>query len=204
MTIRPAKPERSTGSRILLDLLIIVVATVAVVWTVSTFFISSYYVPSGSMETTLNIGDRVFAQKWGLKDLHRGDVVVFKDPHHWLQGQAVNDGYLVKRIIGLPGDRVSCCDAVGRVQVNGISVVEPYVKEGESPSEDTFDAVVPAGQLWVMGDNRDESSDSRYHAEPFVPESDVVAKVRYVYYPFGQARWLEDESDVFAGIPRLG
>lgn len=203
MSARAVNREERGTSRVLRDILIIVLGTTAVVWFAATFLVASYYVPSASMETTLNIGDRLFAQKFnvGVKDLKRGDVVIFKDPHNWLEGEST-DGYLVKRIIGLPGDTVSCCDALGKLQINGISVTEPYVKYGESPSDVNFTATVPKGQLWVMGDNRDESSDSRYHTDaPFVPISDVVAKVDYVYYPFSDHRGLGDYGYVFEGVP---
>lgn len=201
MKARAVNPEERGTFRVLRDLLIIIVAVIAIVWGTSTYLLGSYYVPSASMESTLNIGDRIFGQKWGLgNDIKRGDVVIFKDPHDWLAGEST-DGYLVKRVIGLPGDTVSCCDALGRVQVNGISITEPYVKYGESPSEDAFTATVPKGSLWVMGDNRDESNDSRYQDYPFVPVDDVVAKVFYVYYPFSNQHKLVDYGYVFEGVP---
>lgn len=196
------REERGT-SRVLLDLLIIIVSVTAIVWGTSTFLLGSYYIPSASMETTLNIGDRIFGQKVGLgDDIKRGDVVIFKDPHDWLKGEST-DGYLVKRVIGLPGDTVTCCDALGRLQVNGVAINEPYVKHGESPSEESFTTKVPEGSMWVMGDNRDESNDSRYQEYPFVPMDDVVAKVFYVYYPFAEHRGLTDYSYLFDAVPDL-
>lgn len=200
-TVGKERLEDSYRFRVLRSLLIIIVVVAAITWFATRFLFSNFYIPSASMETTLNINERVMVQKFDLHNIHRGDVIVFADPGNWLEDQSVNDGYLVKRVIGLPGDVVSCCDAAGRVQVNGTSITEPYVKAGEAPSEDTFSQAVPAGDLWVMGDNRDESADSRYHNPGFVPISKVYGKVVAVYYPFNKAHFLTNYGYVFDKVP---
>jgi signal peptidase I len=200
-TVGKERLEDSYRFRVLRSLLIIIVAVAAITWFATRFLFSNFYIPSASMETTLNINDRVVVQKFDLNNIHRGDVIVFADPDNWLAGEDVSDGYLVKRVIGLPGDTVACCDAAGRVQVNGVGITEPYVKAGEAPSQDTFSQAVPAGELWVMGDNRDESADSRYHTPGFVPISKVYGKVVAVYYPFDKAHFMTDYSGVFASVP---
>ena len=122
------------GFRVLRDLVIVVVVVVAIVFITQRYLVSSFYVPSASMESTLNIGDRVIAEKFDLH-IHRGDVIIFHDPGGWLRGQSVNDGYLVKRVIGVPGDRVACCNSLGQVTVNGTALNEHYIKNGESASK---------------------------------------------------------------------
>ncbi|PID52946.1 MAG: signal peptidase I, partial [Micrococcales bacterium] len=183
---------------------------------IKTFLAQAFYIPSGSMENTLAVGDRVMVSLLtpGPFDLERGDVVVFKDPGEWLTGveepergtvsQAMVDAFtfigvlpqdagqhLIKRVIGLPGDDVACCDADGRITVNGAAIDESgYVREGARPSADPFDVKVPEGRLWVMGDNRANSDDSRAHYvatqdEEYstVPISNVVGRAVFVFYP---------------------
>ena len=137
------------------------------------FIAQTFVIPSGSMQNTLEIGDRVLAKKFG--DFQRGDVVVFSDTGHWLHDDQGSDdqssedkpGYLIKRVIGMPGDHVVCCDTAGRLTVNGHALEETdylFVNEDGTtvhPSDITFDVVVPEGRIFVMGDHRDVSSDSR-------------------------------------------
>ena len=137
--------------------------------------VQSFYVPSGSMEPTIRPGDRILVNKTAAgDDLQRGDVVVFdgtssfaaadRSPHQSeglvgrvlggaasLFGVDLGEQDFVKRIVGLPGDRVVCCDAQGRVSVNGTAVEEGYLPQGVSPSDTTFDVTVPADRLWLMG-----------------------------------------------------
>jgi signal peptidase I len=180
------------------------------------------------MENTLLEGDRVLVSKLtpGPFHLGHGDVVVFKDPNHWLgdssaisqdEGPLRNAAretltfvgllpadsgqHLIKRVIGLPGDHVICCDSKGRLTVNGQSLDEPYLYPGDRPSEKTFDITVPAGQLWVMGDHRSVSQDSRFHDPGTVPISDVVGRAFIVVWPFDRWTLLHEPADTFSKVP---
>jgi signal peptidase I len=132
--------------------------------------------------------------------LQRGDVVVFQDPGGWL-GPGMGDD-LIKRVIGLPGDTVSCCDTQGRLQVNGHAVDEPYVllqSGSDRVSGDDFSETVPAGQIWVMGDNRYDSADSRVHGT--VPESDVVGRAFVITWPANRWSLLSRYGDEWDAVP---
>ena len=189
----PPATRRAGGLRWLRDLVVIVLIALLVSWGVRTFLVRSFFIPSASMEQTLLIGDRILVNELvpGVMDLHRGDVVVFEDPGGWLAAGEGDD--LVKRVIGLPGDTVSCCDSEGRLRVNGEPLDEPYlnVPEGDPASLTPFDVTVPDGALWVMGDNRERSADSRSHVtgpyEGFVPLGHVVGRAMVVFWPLG--RW---------------
>ena len=113
--------------------------------------------------------------------------------------------HLIKRVIGLPGDRVACCDAAGRIEVNSSPIVEPYLKPGSVPSEFGFDVVVPPERLWVMGDNRQNSQDSRAHlGEPgggMVPIDDVVGRAVVVMWPLDRLAALRNPSATFGDVP---
>ncbi|WP_051944759.1 signal peptidase I [Streptacidiphilus rugosus] len=180
-----------------------------------TFLVQVFSIPSGSMQNTIAIGDRVAVDKfspWFGWQPKRGDVVVFNDPSNWLKNDPVpksgavlgavkntftflgllpSDRDLIKRVIGVPGDTVACCDSHGRILVNGKPIDEPYLYPGNPPSRIPFKVTVPAGELWVMGDHRDISADSRFHMnEPgggFVPEKDVVGRAMAVVWPL--SRW---------------
>ena len=197
---------------------------------VKTFLVQAFYIPSPSMHETLIENDRILVSKLvpGPLSLHRGDIVVFKDPGGWLETQpvvrktgwqrTVNDlltwvgllpvdagEHLVKRVIGLPGDHVSSAGNGAPVMVNGVALKEPYVAPGSQPSSMAFDVVVPPGSLWVMGDNRDHSSDSRYHqGNPgggSVPEANVVGVAFVIVWPLDRATILHNPSATFAGVP---
>lgn len=169
-----------------------------------------------------------------LLPLHRGDVIVFTDPGDWLAGeqqpvaapstpvaaaadqllsivglspQDAND-HLVKRVIGLPGDHVACCDARGRMTVNGAPLVEPYTHLPAGVTTESrlpFDVVVEPGDVWVEGDNRDDSADSRYHQDTStgggVPIKDVVGRAFVISWPVSRWRYLSDYPKTFAGVP---
>ncbi|MDN4477205.1 signal peptidase I [Demequina lignilytica] len=178
---------------------------------IKTFFFQSFYIPSPSMVPTLEVGDRILVTKWRPDPLplRRGDIVVFKDPNNWLghsseeqsglhlvvkdvltwTGLLPEDAgeHLIKRVIGLPGDTVVCDDPDGPVVVNGEALDEPYIAEGSRACGTTFTAVVPDGYLWVMGDNRDDSADSRAHmGDPgggAVPRANVVGTTFAVVWP---------------------
>ncbi|MBR4414717.1 MAG: signal peptidase I [Aeriscardovia sp.] len=173
------------------------------------FIVGIYVVPSGSMENTLMIGDRIMTSKLDgkLTPLKRGDIIVFKDPGHWLTTQeddVPGGGFLVKRLIGLPGDDVACCDASGDITVNGQPINETsYLKPGDPPSLIRFNVVVTPGNLFVLGDNRSNSADSRYHLnenDGLVPVSDVVGVVKLVYWPLDRVKWISRPASVFEKV----
>jgi signal peptidase I len=172
------------------------------------FVAEAFYVPSESMYDTLTKDDRILAEKISYlhRDVDRGDIVVFKDPDNWLDeaqtqpgtlrsiGEFVGilprsgEGHLVKRVIGIGGDRVICCNKHGQITVNGIALDErEYLLKDAKPSEVPFSVLVPAGHLWVMGDNRAESADSRAHmggpGGGFVPVENVVGRACCVIWP---------------------
>jgi signal peptidase I len=153
-----------------------------------------FAIPSGSMRETLRPHDRVLVDKlsYRLGAVRRGDVVVFDGVDSFTAagppGPAASATYFVKRVTGLPGDRVRCCDARGRMTVNGAAVEESaYLYPGDAPSEVEFDVRVPAGRLWVMGDHRAASADSRAHlGDPgggTVAVHRVVGRVVAVVWP---------------------
>ncbi len=183
---------------------------------VKAFFVQAFFVPSVSMEPTFVKQDRILVEKWSYwsGDVQRGDIVVFDDPGGWLGPQESQQpsnivqkglerlglyptgGHLVKRVIGVAGDEVKCCNAKGRVTVNGVALDETdYLMPGVRPSEQTFDVTVPDDSLWVMGDNRPQSGDSRLHmsdpTEGFVPVDGVVGKVWAIVWPFGRTEILD-------------
>lgn len=173
------------------------------------FVFGIYVVPSGSMENTLLIGDHILTLKLDGKwtPLRRGDVIVFKDPGHWLsaaQDDAIGGGFLVKRLIGLPGDTVACCTAQGLVTINGVPIHEQsYLYPGNPPSLIKFDVKVTPGHIFVMGDHRNISADSRYHLnedDGLVPISDVVGVVKLVWWPIDRWRYIGNHSSVYKDV----
>ena len=157
-------------------------ATVLLLAVLRALVVQVYGISSQSMEPSLRPGDRVLVSRWGdpAVDVRRGDVVVFDGTglftspqppdaplraatgrvSGWL-GLGGREREFVKRVVGLPGDRVACCDAAGAVTVDGSALPEPYLHPGDVPSEATFDVLVPPGKVWLMGDHRSRSSDSR-------------------------------------------
>jgi signal peptidase I len=117
--------------------------------------------------------------------------------------------HLIKRVIGLPCDHVVCCDSNDKITVNGLRLVEPYVYPGDSPSQQNFDITVPPGRVWVMGDHRSESADSRPHDlasggfKGSVPESLIVGRAVTVVWPLSHIAWLSDYGDTFANTPAV-
>lgn len=192
--------------------------------------VQSFYVPSGSMEPTIEPGDRILVNK--LIDggaVRRGDVVVFdgtttfaaadRTPHQSdgvvgsvvggaasLIGVDLGEQDFVKRVIGLPGDHVVCCDSGGRITVNDVPLTEPYLHAGDVPSDLTFDITVPAGRLWVMGDHRSNSADSRAHlGDPgggTVRVDDVVGRAGATYWPLTRIGGFDTPASI-ADIPRV-
>jgi len=199
--------------RFLRDLLVIVVAALALTILLKTFVVQVFSIPSGSMENTLLPGDRILVSKivYEFRPIARGDIVVFSGagswdppaapPSNWLTGLwdgATNlvgiagpDTDYVKRVIGVPGDHVACCDAAGQVTVNGVPLSESsYVFPGDTPSDLRFNITVPPGRLWVMGDNRGDSDDSRYRTtspgQGTIPESAVVGRAFLIIWPLSR------------------
>jgi signal peptidase I len=204
---------------------VVVIAALVVSVVVKTFFIHFFFIPSGSMQNTLQIGDRIAVNKFAsiYSDIRRGEVVVFKDPSHWLgtaeapTGSSITRGiksglvtvgvlpdpatqYLIKRVIGVGGDTVMCCDAKGKLVVDGVSLTEPYIFPGNAPSDSKFSVTVPKGFIWVMGDHRGDSADSRFHTDDvhhgMVPLGDVVGRAEWVVWPFGHAKFLPVGHDL--------
>lgn len=213
------------------DLLIILVVAFLISFLLKTFLIRSFYIPSGSMEQTLQINDRIMVNQLvpDLVAVERGDVVVFQDPGGWLQlPQSVNaanptpvesllqtvglaadtsSDYVVKRVIGVGGDRVACCDAAGRVTVNGVPLDEPYIviPDGQTrASAIDFDVTVPQGSVWVMGDNRYNSRDSRYNQDQpgkgFVANEEIVGRAFVLNWPLNHFSWLGNYPETFTGV----
>ncbi|MGK5627096.1 signal peptidase I [Streptomyces sp. URMC 123] len=193
----------------------------------SAFVVQPFLIPSGSMENTLRIGDRVLVNKLAYRfgdQPRRGDMVVFDGTGSFVRGRPAenpvaallrdageavglaepDESDYVKRVIGIGGDRVTCCDQGGRMTVNGVAVSEGYLYPGDAPSRVPFDIVVPEGRLWVMGDHRGASRDSRDHlGEPgggMVPVAKVIGRVDWIGWPFD--RWTSfDRPGAFDRVP---
>ncbi|MFJ6466264.1 signal peptidase I [Streptomyces sp. NPDC091387] len=154
-----------------------------------------YTVPTESMTPTVNAGDRVLAQRVDGSEVRRGDVVVFTDP-------AWGEMPMVKRVVGIGGDKVACCEKDGRLTVNGIPVEEPYLQTADPASANDFTAEVPKGQLFLLGDDRRVSLDSRVHLEDggqgSVPRTAVTARVDAVAWPLGS---MIGRPQAFAALP---
>jgi signal peptidase I len=195
------------------DLVGIVVAALVLTILLKAFVVQVFSIPSGSMENTLLPGDRILVSKvvYRFRPIAHGDVVVFSGAGSWdpataapsnpvvrywddltsLVGIAAPGTDYVKRVIGIPGDHVACCDAQGRVTVNKVPLNETsYIYPGDSPSQVRFSIVVPPGRLWVMGDNRADSDDSRYRPESpdngTIPESAVVGRAFVIIWPLSR------------------
>lgn len=201
----------------------VILYALVIAFLVKTFLLRGFYIPSGSMEQTLQVNDRVFINVAGsyFSEPKRGDVIVFKDSQGWIPStqktsNPLKDGlsfvgilpdtssnFLVKRVIGTPGDVVEG-DGTGKIKVNGVEITEPYLYPGNPPSEVPFKVTVPAGKYFVMGDHRSNSADSRYHISDgtaFISKDDVQGNVFVVAWPLNHFGLLQDQSSVFSSIP---
>lgn len=205
---RSADQERSPFLGWLGEVALVLVLALILSTLLRLFVVQVYSIPSASMEQTLQVGDRIVVNRVPHlgKQVQRGDVIVFQDSQNWMQdetggtprllrsvgeflGLVPADGkqVIVKRVIGVGGDQVECCTADGELLVNGRPVEETYLAAGVGPSETEFSVSVPEGHYWVMGDNRPNSGDSRYHQAEgtgFIPAGDVIGRVQGVIWPF--------------------
>jgi signal peptidase I len=203
---------------------ILVIVALAVSLLIKTFLVQFFYIPSGSMENTLQIQDRVAVNKVPFisSSINRGDVVVFRDPDNWLPEPFAADEnkivaklkeglvmagvlpnpakqFLVKRVIGVAGDNVICCSN-GKLTINGKETSEPYIFAGNKASELDFNITVPEGKIWVMGDHRNSSADSRYHQDDvnngFVPVDKVTGRVYAIIWPFKNLGLVPNQNPI--------
>jgi signal peptidase I len=236
------KAPRNSGSKwsrfrknvfvsFLIDLLVIVGSALVLSLLIKTFLVRSFFVPSGSMLSTLQIDDRIIVNELvpNVVPIERGDVVVFKDPGGWLGtistkaqtpveatadwflsafGLTAPDSsqHLVKRVIGVGGDHIVCCSADGKLTINGKAITETYLDKGVKPSEVKFDVTVPEGSIWVMGDNRGNSEDSRFHGDlpskGFVGKQFIVGRAILISWPTSHWTWLDNFANVFKDVPK--
>ncbi|MBX3193715.1 MAG: signal peptidase I [Schumannella sp.] len=226
------RKQRSPLVRFLRDVAVILVAAIVISFLIKTFLIRSFYIPSESMLETLHVNDRIVVNELvpEVMPIERGDVVVFKDPGGWLSEQPApeqnpvvaffdwllsfvgltapdSNDHLIKRVIGLPGDTVKCCNEFGQMTVNGVPLEEPYVQLPANTSDvsgEPFEVTVPEDSLWVMGDNRYNSCDSRCNqgtpSKGFVPYANVVGRAILISWPIDRWTWLDNYSFVFTGV----
>lgn len=236
----PSETERERGGALsavggwLREIAIVVVGALIASTLLRLFVAQMFVIPSGSMENTLLVRDRVAVQK--IAGYQRGDIIVFRDTLDWLAPAKVNDdpvnralvfvglapdessNHLIKRVIGVPGDHVTCCDARGRVSVNGTALnegdylyVDPTTGKQVEPSSVAFDIVVPAGRVFVMGDHRNDSADSRCHlsddtrgapegTNAFIPVENIVGTAVAVVYPLSRFHGIS-RPRTFEGVP---
>jgi signal peptidase I len=208
----PKRPRRRSFWR---ELPVLIVVAVVLALVIKTYVVQAFFIPSGSMENTLEIGDRILINKlvYDFRGIHRGDIVVFDGSGSWdppappaspniisrvwsdiegIVGISHDSTIYIKRVIGLPGDHVKCCNAKGQVTVNGVALNEQsYLYPGNAPSATPFNITVPQGRLWVMGDHRAVSYDSRGHiGDPgggTIPESAVLGRAFVIIWP--PSRW---------------
>jgi signal peptidase I len=215
----------SRKGSVLREFPILVIVALAVSLLIKTLLVQFFFIPSGSMENTLQIQDRVAVNKLPFisKNINRGDVVVFRDPANWLPepfsgGEnrivaKIKEGlvlvgvlpnptkqYLVKRVIGVAGDRVICCSKSGKLTINGKEATEPYIYAGNKVSEMDFNITVPEGKIWVMGDHRSASADSRYHQDDvnngFVPVSRITGRAYAIIWPIKNIGIISSQNPI--------
>ncbi|MFE5732851.1 signal peptidase I [Streptomyces sp. NPDC056528] len=226
------KVKRRRQRSAIREIPILVAVAVLIALVLKTFLVQAFVIPSGSMEQTIRIQDRVLVDKltpWFGSRPQRGDVVVFEDPGNWLPEDATppaddpvglkqakqaltfigllpsaDERDLIKRVVAVGGDTVRCCGEDGRITVNGVPLDEPYLHPGNPPSSIPFEVKVPEGRIFVLGDHRSDSADSRYHLDEkdhgTVSEDQVVGRAMAIVWPVGHWRRLE-ERGTFAGVP---
>jgi signal peptidase I len=206
---------------LLRELPILVILALLVSLLIKSFLVQFFYIPSGSMENTLQIKDRVAVNRVPFigNDISRGDVVVFRDPAGWLPEASSVDGnrltnaireglvivgvvpnpakqYLVKRVIGVAGDKVVAKDQV--LTINGKPTKEPYIFAGNTPSDTDFNITVPEGKVWVMGDHRGASGDSRVHQDDvnngMVPVEKITGRVVATIWPLSRIGFVSSQD----------
>jgi signal peptidase I len=214
------------------DILLILVAAIVISVGIKAFLIRAFYIPSGSMMNTLQINDRIIVNELvpNIVPVQHGDIVVFTGPGGWLSSEPTakrvggnlgafdwggslvgltspdSNNHLIKRVIGLPGDTVSCCDAFGQMSVNGIPLAEPYLDLPTGVTkvaQDDFTVTVPKKSYWMMGDHRYNSRDSRYNTagptKGFVPRANIVGRAFVISWPVDHWTFLNDYPIVFGG-----
>ena len=214
-----AGKNRPKGRSFWKELPVLIVVALALALVIKTYAIQAFYIPSGSMQNTLAIGDRVLINKivYHTRSVARGDIVVFNGDGSWdtvppkpsqnifskllgeikdIGGASADNDIYIKRVIGLPGDHVACCNAQGKVTVNGVPLTEgSYLYPGNAPSTTPFNITVPKGDLWVMGDHRAISYDSRGHmgmpGGGSVPENKVLGRAFVIIWPPSQWGFLD-------------
>lgn len=241
MTEDDEQPEQDGRGRwsFLTEMVVLFAVALTIALLIKTFVVQPFFIPSGSMENTLMIGDKVLVNKlvYHLRPIARGDIVVFNGSGSWdppVESGTVNHNVVVrvyddtigallhsiaglfgtnpgqtdyiKRVIGVPGDHVICCTDKGQITVNGVPLSEKsYIFPGDKPSQDPFNVIVPPGRIWVLGDHRDESADSRLHdcaySDPertcysfdrdgTVPENKVIGRAFMIVWPIRRFRTL--------------
>lgn len=225
--VRAEPSAESHGSgflRALREIAIVVVTALVISALMRTFLLQAFWVPSGSMEETLMRGDRILVWKPGVEPSH-GDVIVFKDPSDWLADPVPVGGIrgamgqvaafvgilpsttgddLVKRVIGVGGDTIECCSPGGQIIRNGEPLDEPYIFPGDPTDQVNFRVEVPEGRLFVMGDHRGDSADSRYHLEEddgTVPVENVVGTAEVIMWPISRWATLPTYADQQSAMP---
>lgn len=218
------------------DVLFIFLAALLISFLIKTFLIRSFYIPSSSMEQTLHVNDRIIVNQLEPRfmPIDHGDVVVFKDPGGWLPpsppstanpivsffdtalsfvGLTAPDSndHLIKRVIGIPGDTVVCCNDFGQLTVNGVPLEEPYIEVPQGSTKATredFTVTVPDGKYWVMGDNRYNSADSSFHRNDptggFVPQDNIVGRALLITWPVSRWTWLDNYPVTFRDVSTSG
>lgn len=218
-TKKPAKGGKDKKGSFWKELPVLIVVALILALIIKTFVIQAFYIPSESMENTLLTNDRVLVNKlvYRIRDIERGDIVVFSGVDSWdgevqyeepsnpvaaaFRWLGVSFGLIpgekdyIKRVIGIAGDKVKCCDSKGRITVNGVPLnEESYLYPGDVPSQKFFEADVPEGRLWVMGDHRSVSLDSRSHTHDpgggTIPADKVVGRAFVIVWPFSRANTL--------------